>query len=114
MARVHLKSICLAYGLSCTIVLPRIGLAASVEDSGMRYAQGVISNATLVPASSYCHLRFPMIREDTLYSDHPVLKDDGAFIDYYGPCDHDPGLMPCLISVTSGNAPANVEQCHQW
>jgi hypothetical protein len=43
-------------------------------------------------AVAYCHLKFPAIREDTLYSDHPVLKDprDGDFIDFYGPCDYDP------------------------
>ena len=54
-------------------------------------ADGVISNATDA-SGIYCHLRFPMIREDTLYSDHPVLKhpNDGDIIDYYGPCDHDP------------------------
>ena len=40
----------------------------------------------------YCHLKFPAIREDTLYSDRPVLKDprDGDIIDFYGPCDYDP------------------------
>ena len=38
---------------------------------------------------SYCHLKFPAIREETLSSDHPVLLDpsDGDIIDYYGPCD---------------------------
>jgi hypothetical protein len=54
-------------------------------------AEGVISNATLVPGS-YCHLTFPAIRENTLASDRPVLKDpsEGDIIDYYGSCDHDP------------------------
>ena len=54
-------------------------------------AEGVISNATLVPGS-YCHLTFPAIREDTLSSDRPVLKDpsEGDIIDFYGSCDHDP------------------------
>lgn len=42
--------------------------------------------------SGYCHLKFPAIREDTLYTDRPVLKDprDGDLIDFYGPCDYDP------------------------
>ena len=54
-------------------------------------AEGVISNATLVPGS-YCHLTFPAIREDTLSWDRPVLKapSDGDIVDFYGPCDHDP------------------------
>jgi len=54
-------------------------------------AEGVISNATLIQGS-YCHLTFPAIREDTLSSDRPVLKDpsEGDIVDFYGPCDHDP------------------------
>jgi len=54
-------------------------------------APGVISNATLTPGS-YCHLTFPAIREETLSSDRPVLKDasSGDIIDFYGPCDTDP------------------------
>jgi hypothetical protein len=54
-------------------------------------AEGVISNATLTPGS-YCHLTFPAIREETLSSDRPVLKDPstGDIIDFYGPCDTDP------------------------
>jgi len=44
------------------------------------------------PSGSYCHLKFPAIREDTLFSDRPVLKDasDGDIIDFYGPCNYDP------------------------
>ena len=40
----------------------------------------------------YCHLQFPSIREETLSSAQPVLKDasSGDRIDYYGSCDHDP------------------------
>jgi hypothetical protein len=54
-------------------------------------AEGVISNATLIPGV-YCHLTFPAIREDTLSSDRPVLKDasEGDIIDFYGACNHDP------------------------
>ena len=52
---------------------------------------GVIYKQELTPGS-YCHLKFPAIREETLASDHPVLPDpsDGDIIDYYGPCDEDP------------------------
>ena len=54
-------------------------------------APGVISNAVLTPGT-YCHLTFPAIREETLSSDHPVLKDpsEGDIIDFYGPCDTNP------------------------
>jgi hypothetical protein len=43
-------------------------------------------------SAGLCNLRFPAIREDTLFTDHPVLKDpgDGDIIHFYGPCDHDP------------------------
>ena len=54
-------------------------------------AEGVISR---VPSSgsNYCHLRFPAIREETLFSRRPMLKDptDGDIVDFYGPCDYDP------------------------
>ena len=54
-------------------------------------APGVISNQVFTPGS-YCHLRFPAIREDTLSSNRPVLKDpsEGDIIDFYGSCNHDP------------------------
>lgn len=40
----------------------------------------------------FCQLRFPAIREDTLYSDRPMLKDAGGgdIVDIYAPCDYDP------------------------
>ena len=59
--------------------------------SSFAAAEGVISNAVLVPGS-YCHLTFPAIREETLASDRPVLKDpsSGDIVDFYGSCDHDP------------------------
>ena len=54
-------------------------------------ADGVIYKQELTPGS-YCHLKFPAIREETLASDHPVLTDpsDGDIIDYYGSCDENP------------------------
>ena len=46
-----------------------------------------------VPAetTSYCHMKFPPIREDTLFSANPVLNESaGNIIDFYGSCEHDP------------------------
>ena len=46
-----------------------------------------------VPAetTSYCHMKFPPIREDTLFSANPVLDESaGNIIDFYGSCEHDP------------------------
>jgi hypothetical protein len=52
---------------------------------------GVISRVA-DPSGSFCHLRFPAITEDTLFSDQPILKDasEGDIIDAYGPCNFDP------------------------
>jgi hypothetical protein len=54
-------------------------------------AEGIIAKVAN-PSGSACHLKFPAIREETLYWDRPVLKDatDGDIIDFYGPCDYDP------------------------
>lgn len=43
-------------------------------------------------AGSYCHMKYPAIREQTLGTAHPVLKEaeSGDIIDFYGPCNHDP------------------------
>ena len=46
-----------------------------------------------VPAdtSTYCHMKFPPLRKDTLTWDQPVLEESaGNIIDFYGPCDYDP------------------------
>jgi hypothetical protein len=55
-------------------------------------AEGIILKVVASPESNYCHLKFPAIRPETLYSNRPVLKDpsEGDIIDFYGPCDHDP------------------------
>ena len=41
--------------------------------------------------STYCPIKFPPLRRDTLAWDQPVLEENaGDIIDFYGPCDHDP------------------------
>jgi hypothetical protein len=42
--------------------------------------------------ANYCDLWFPAIREDTLFTSRPKLKDplDGDIIYLRGPCDYDP------------------------
>src|SRR5215510_9431047 len=42
--------------------------------------------------TSYCHEKFPAIRQNTLGNDQPELKDSstGDVIDFYGPCDENP------------------------
>jgi hypothetical protein len=66
-------------------------MAADGVISKQQLPPGLIYKQVLTPGS-YCHLKFPAIREETLSSDHPVLLDpsDGDVIDYYGSCDEDP------------------------
>lgn len=41
--------------------------------------------------SGYCHMKYPVMREDSLSWAHPVFNNDGDRpVDFYGPCDHDP------------------------
>lgn len=49
-------------------------------------------SSSVVIAPGYCHKKFPTIREETLFSSRPVLKDptDGDIVDFYGSCDYDP------------------------
>ena len=52
-------------------------------------AESVISKDVLADGS-YCHTKFESIREDTLASSQPVLKDADDIVDFYGACNHDP------------------------
>jgi hypothetical protein len=64
-------------------------------------------------SSNYCHLKFPAIREETLSSNRPVLKDaskdasTGDIIDFYGPCDYDPAGRAAVQAQRN-------EQQHRW
>jgi hypothetical protein len=81
MAR--MKGLCSMLFLTGTLVV--------LFNSFLWAAEGIISRA---PDSSgiYCNLKFPAIKEDTLTSDRPQLKDpsEGDIVDFYGPCDYDP------------------------
>ena len=52
-------------------------------------AENLISQDVLTNGS-YCHAKFETIREDTLASSQPVLKDTDDIVDFYGACNHDP------------------------
>ena len=52
-------------------------------------AADVISKQVLTDGS-YCHMKFESMREDTLASAQPVLKDADDIVDFYGPCNQDP------------------------
>ena len=40
-------------------------------------------------AGSYCHMKFPEMRPETLSWGAPVLGTE-RIVDFYGPCDYDP------------------------
>jgi len=44
------------------------------------------------PNSKYCKIELPAIREETLCTNRPVLKDwsEDDIIDFFGPCGYDP------------------------
>ena len=77
-------------------MLGRRGLTSAIflfqlSESFVGAGETVISKVS-DPSGSFCHLKFPAIRDDTLFSDRPVLKDpsEGDIIDFYGPCNYDP------------------------
>jgi hypothetical protein len=52
---------------------------------------GILSKDQLT-AGSYCHEKFPAIRQSTLDDSQPALKNSntGDVIDFYGPCNENP------------------------
>jgi len=66
--------------------------AMGLSSTSVEGAEGVISKVAVATPANYCHMKFPAIREETLYWDRPVLKDksDGDIIDYFGACNYDP------------------------
>jgi hypothetical protein len=61
-------------------------------DSSLLWAGENVISKVPSPTGEFCHLKFPAIKEETLYWNRPVLKDpsQGDTIDFYGPCSHDP------------------------
>jgi hypothetical protein len=76
---------------TCLLDLLLLGIF-SLSPAPLFAVEGIVMGSVTSTESNYCHLRFPAIRPETLYSDRPVLKDpsDGDIIDFYGPCDYDP------------------------
>jgi len=65
------------------------GISARADSLTSARAQGVISQDVMTEGS-YCHTKFESIREETLASSQPVLKDTDDIVDFYGACNHDP------------------------
>ncbi len=73
-----------------TLILTGLILAANLTWGTSVKADDSISKVS-TDSVSYCHMKFPPISDETLFSDHPVLNEAaGNVIDFYGSCDHDP------------------------
>ena len=68
-----------------------LGAIGPSVPSAAAAATTVVSKDAFIDGS-YCHMKFPAIRERTLGTAQPVLKEaeSGDIIDFYGPCSHDP------------------------
>ena len=69
--------------MSVVFLLGALGLSVVPAGAGAVISQDVLTDG------SYCHAKFESIREDTLASSQPVLKDTDDIVDFYGPCNHD-------------------------
>lgn len=74
------------------LVAPLFIIGALGVAPGSADAQEGILLRVRAGESNYCHLKFPAIRPETLYSGRPVLQNSstGEIVDFYGPCDFDP------------------------
>ena len=73
-----------------SIILFFLGIGLILAGAAWSAERGI--SKTPDASGKFCHLRFPAIREDTLYSDRPMLKDAGSgdIVDIYAPCDYEP------------------------
>jgi hypothetical protein len=80
---IHLKELYSTLLLAGTFVI--------LFSSPLWAAEGIISKVS-DSSGTFCNLKFPAIKEETLTSDRPALKDpsENDIVDFYGPCDHDP------------------------
>jgi hypothetical protein len=70
--------------ISVVFLSGALGLSVVPAGAGAVISQDVLTDG------SYCHAKFESIREETLASSQPVLKDTDDIVDFYGACNHDP------------------------
>lgn len=73
-------------------VISVVVLSGAMSSSVVSTAGAQVMSKDAATENGYCHIKFSAIREETLSTTHPVLKDasSGDIIDFYGPCSHDP------------------------
>ena len=65
-------------------------LGGAIGLGGTWARAGDVTSQDVLTEGSYCNTKFESIREETLASSQPVLKDTDDIVDFYGPCNHDP------------------------
>ena len=71
-----------------TVAVLLLGGAIGFSGTPAHSAGAVISKIVSADGT-YCHIKFAAMREATLDSPQPVLKDVDDIVDFYGPCSRD-------------------------
>src|SRR5690349_10772258 len=72
------------------LMLSVIALTGALGSTAVSQGAETVLSKDVLTDSGYCHAKFESIREDTLASAQPALKDVDDIIDFYGPCNRDP------------------------
>jgi len=83
---------------SIKLMLSVTALAGTLGFSVVSQAAETVISRDVLTQGNYCHTKFESVREETLASSQPVLKDVDDIVDFYGACDHNP-LGPEEIQV---------------
>jgi|SRR5689334_16458765 hypothetical protein len=75
---------------SMRLVLSMMTLTGALGLSAVSTRAETVIFKDVLTQGSYCHTKFESIREDTLASSQPVLKDVDDLVDFYGACNHNP------------------------
>lgn len=75
---------------SMRLVLSMMTLTGALGLSAVSTRAETIISKDVLTQGSYCHTKFESVREETLASSQPVLKDVDDLVDFYGACNHNP------------------------
>ena len=75
---------------SIKLLLTGMALTGALGFSAVSTRAETVISKDVFANGSYCHAKFETIRDETLASSQPVLKDVDDIVDFFGPCDHDP------------------------
>jgi hypothetical protein len=75
---------------SIKLLLTGMALTGALSLGAVSTRAETVISKDVFANGSYCHAKFETIRDETLASSQPVLKDVDDIVDFYGPCDYDP------------------------